>query len=307
MFTRRRTCGFLPTVAAIFFVATFVFTAWGLSRVIAPETDIEVSILTRQNAGAYRAAAVWGASFLVFVIASIWTAILALTIVRRYLATGLRLVILVVAGLLSVVGLLMNQWYVKETSDAPLRMIFAAGIPIYQMTAIGNSIAVGVVVLSIAASCSLMRRPRRLSAQSLRNRIEYSRLSLFSAAIFLIAGVAEIYFLNDWPAHVYVGATSGLDRNSLHELAVTMGIIVGVMYSTVLLAVYVPLMAVQEQWVRVAAERAVNGTTDGDPQKWREMQMLSRTVFATFAQILAVVGPSLAALGIPKLLVGMGA
>ena len=295
----RRTYHFPPAAIVVCSFVLLLITGLGLTWVVRHQIHLQPWMMTPQVADAHRAALLWAASFLLFTAAGIWNTVLALEIIRRYFAMRTRILVIVVAGAFALGFLLINQIY--ERDDHPLTLVATALVPVTGATAIGNGIAAGVVAMVTAASFALMRRPRRLSLRDLRNRIEYARMSLFSAAALLIFGVAEIYLVNSWPAHVYDAAPAVLDRHSLQATGNTIGIVAGVMYSIVLLTVYVPLMIVQEQWVRHAAERAIGDSADADLQKWRETHMVTRTLAATISQMVAALGPLLTALGIPKL------
>lgn len=275
-----------------------------LAWILRPFTSIPAALATPMAAESHRAAAIWAASFVVFISIGMWNAIVAAAIVKRYLSRkGGRTVFGVASSCFAIGAIVRTISY--GSPIAPLSVIVNAGVPIYFVTAAGTSITFFWLVLLMASCWALLyRRPgEKLSARNLRTRQAYARLSLYSAAALLIVGVVQIYFLNDWPSHVY-GWTTVSMRQGLHDLAYTKGIVAGALYSTLLLTLYVPVLTVHDAWSARLAERAISANPKMELSAWRESQALNRSALATLGQIGAVIGPWLAAIGLPKLLAG---
>jgi hypothetical protein len=281
-------------------------TTWAilLLIVVQPFTSVRAAMAGPETAAGHRSAAVWAASFVVYMAAAVWNLVVARIIVQRYVARGGRWVLLGVAVACATVGFFVRRSYANDA--APLSLVVERGVPIYHVTALGNSLTAALIILMIASCGALSsHRPQEvLSTRNLRRRIALAKLSLYSAAALLIVGVIQIYFLNDWPAHIFAGGASDVTRSGLHDLAYTAAIVSGAFYSAILLLMYAPVLITHDKWVSKLAEQAAATDPTIDLSKWRETQGLGRSTAATLAEIAAVVGPWLAALGIPKLLTG---
>jgi putative flippase GtrA len=291
-----------PTVSILLLMCVPIVCGTALAPFVRPFTSIQIGTVNPQIAEAHRAAALWATSYMAYVAAAIWNIIVASWIVHKYLPMRARQVIFATAAVISVGALFVRSVYASPV--APLSLITAAGVPIYRVTAIGNALLAATLVLFVAACGALLNREGEghIGERSLRERMAYTRLSMYSAAALLVIGVIQIYCLNDWPAHTFHDTTEG-SRLALHELAYTAAVVSGALYSVILLMLYLPVLLVHDGWVTIFAEEAV-AQSSIDLSKWREAHGLGRTAAETIGQVVAVVGPWATALGIPKLLTG---
>jgi len=79
----------------------------------------------------------------------------------------------------------------------------------------------------------------------------------------------------------------------------------GALYSAFLLALYAPAIVIYDSWIAQAAEFAMARTSSVNFKSWRENNSLGQSPAAMLLQLVAVAGPALTGLGIPKLLGGL--
>jgi len=277
-----------------------------LAAILAVTTIILAHVLGDQahaHAGAddpaakvYRAAMLWAVSFVLFVVASAWNMMVALRVLYRF-ATPKGLVPVAILVAVSVpLSAFTTDLLGGKNVQTPVETL-----GIRNVTIVGDAVVAEVTCLLVASVCALTyRRTKRLTPRQLRERVACLRLSLLSAAVLLVIGVAEIYFLHDWPAY------KALDHhNSYHSMAITAATVAGALYSACLLALYAPAIVIYEAWISQAAEYAMAKSPAVDFKKWREENHLTQSPAAMLLQLAAVAGPALTGLGIPKLLVGL--
>lgn len=274
-----------------------------LTRLIRPFTSLPAASASPVSAEEHRAAALWASSFVAYTATALWAAAVSYVVLRRYLSSRTRRIVLTVAALSAVAGLFARLIYGSKV--APLSLVVQRGVPVYDITALGRTITAALLILCVATCVSLVTRSNAttLTAKELRERSSYARMSLYSFAALLIVGVVQIYFLNDWPSHVH-NLTSEPMRKGLHEMAYTAALVTGTFYSAILLILYVPVLAIHDGWIAQLAERTFEVKPETDMAEWRNAQGLGRSTTATLGEIAAVVGPWLAAVGLPKLLLG---
>ncbi|HYC59318.1 MAG TPA: hypothetical protein VEK79_07105 [Thermoanaerobaculia bacterium] len=283
-------------------MAVPVLWAIYLAILVQPFTSVPVHSASQEAARAHRAAASWGTCFVVYMVAAAWNLVVSRMILKRYMEERFRWATFGLAVLAAALGFSIRETS-YASSQAPLSIVVGAGVPIYEVTKVGNAITAAVIILLVATSGALISRGQReeMSARNLRRRIAVSKLSLYSAASLLIIGVVQIYFLNDWPASVFAETTKS-SRDGLHDLAYTGAVASGAIYSAVLIMMYAPVLLTHDQWASRLAEDAAVSNPNFDFAKWREAQGLGRSVTGTLSEVGAVVGPWLAAVGAPQLL-----
>lgn len=253
---------------------------------------------TDAMADAHRAAAFWRASFVAYAAAAAWNFIVVFKCVSECASAVAATALLGIALVFGAVGGYANRFFAAADPLSPTGRLSTAGVPIRRITTIGLGIAAAVVVMLAGLSVALVHADLPLTGAALRERLACGRLGLISASVLLAVGVAEIYVRNDWPAHARL---DGTNPAAIHGIAVTLATVSGALFSVFLLELYAPVVVIQEQWILKAAEGA--GMRTGiDVSRWIEQEGLSRSSGATLVQILAIVAPSLTAIGLPGFL-----
>jgi hypothetical protein len=246
-------------------------------------------------AEALRAVLLWGVSFVLFIAASAWNIMVTLRVLHRFASFKAWIAIASLFILSASLSPYVSRLLGGEKSASPVDTLRMT-----KVTDVGDAVAAGVTCLLVASVCALIyRRASRLTPRQLRERVTYLRLSLLSAAVLLVIGVAEIYFLHDLPAY-----RDPIRHDSYHHIAITAAMVAGALYSACLLVLYAPAIVIYEAWISKAAEHAMAGTSSVDFKKWRENNHLTQSPSAMLLQLVAVAGPALTGLGIPKLLGG---
>jgi hypothetical protein len=166
-----------------------------------------------------------------------------------------------------------------------------AGFPVFSVTRVGNTVALVAVTFIIAAVLTVISEIAKAGTLvRLRAAFDSVRLLLYSSAAFLAVGVVEIYLLWGWTSQL-----AGVDKaisDSLLAMAQAVAIICGTIYSLMLLVLFVPAGLLHERRLRELVKTTL---PDADAPS-------ERSVWAAFADVVALAGPILTALGIPKLL-----
>ena len=293
----------MPTAVIVFLISVPIAWAIYLAILLQPFTSVPAIAASKETAAGHRAAALWGATFLAYVTAAVWNLLVSRVILKRYMEPRFRWVVFGFAMAAAALGLLVRKAsYANEA--ASLSIVVQRHVPVYEVTKVGNALTAALSVVLAGTCGALMYRRRRetLNARNLRRRIALAKLSLYSSAALLVIGVVQIYFLNDWPANVFSREISSDMRQGLHGLAYTAAVVSGALYSSVLFMLYAPVLLTYDKWVSKLAEQAVASEPGVDMSKWRETQGLGRSTAGTIAEIGAVVGPWLTAVGVPQLL-----
>ena len=123
------------------------------------------------------------------------------------------------------------------------------------------------------------------------------RVLLFSSAAFLVAGVAEIFFLMNWPLHI-----KALSADPLATQSSAISAVAGVLYSFISILIYAPAALIHERWrlnIQIAFSYE-NPFFDSDA--WQKQNGLQSTSMDNLTQIAAIVSPLLVAIGVPALI-----
>jgi hypothetical protein len=204
------------------------------------------------------------------------------------------------APIFAVIFLLVLLLLPRTDSQQPslLAWLDNAGVPVFSITAFGNTAAVLTIAFIIAASIGLIKAIQHANdANGLRSLLDAARLQLYSAAVFLVVGVIEIYLLWDWPSHLTSLSPSA--SAAIHQMAQSVVTMCGSLYSLMLLSIFIPVLLIHEQYTRKLVP--VNGPSQPGASA---ASSLNKSALSLLPELLAIVSPILTALGIPKLLTG---
>ena len=172
----------------------------------------------------FRARIVWGASFAILGIATCWTLSVTIGIIKTYLqqrATRWVFVTTIIFSLsLGIFGGNGAQSFLARLESATnIHISFLIGF---------MNVGVAAAIILVIASCIALgyTPPEGPTVIDLRRRIFDLRVLLFSSAAFLVAGVAEIFFLMNWPLHI-----KALSADPLATQSSAISAVAGVLYS----------------------------------------------------------------------------
>jgi hypothetical protein len=282
--------------APLAFFSAFLVFLFGMTSAL----KIKSSLVSKQfpYPEDLRARIVWGASFVILGIATCWTLSITIGIIKTYLRRrAARLVF--VATIIFSLSLGIYTRYGKAGAQTFLaRLESATNIHISILIGFMN-VGVAAAVILVIASCIALgyTSPEGPTITDLRRRIFDLRVLLFSSAALLVAGVAEIFFLMNWPLHI-----KALSADPLAIQSSAISAVAGVLYSFILILIYAPTALIHERW-RLALQIELS-TKDAsfDSDAWQKQNGLQSTSMDNLTQIAAIVSPLLVAIGVPALI-----
>lgn len=247
---------------------------------------------------------VWGMSAVVLVVACVATAVAAVVVLDRALldsGVGPSRFALTVAtvGAVAVPAFVVARFDFGGVTSTLVNETFARtglrGVSVLPNALHGLSFA--SVALVLAASCAALGRPPGTGdrVDHLVRQLRRLQVLLYVSALALVAGVVEVTALMRWST---VLLPSSAAADAIRSLATIWPAIVGTTYTLLLIAVFVPAMA-------ILAHRGRALAPDRDPKaadRWMEEQGLRSPLTAQVSRVLAVLGPLLAGGPAPLLL-----
>jgi hypothetical protein len=246
----------------------------------------------------FRGRVLWAATYAISATLMGWNCVLGGDLIRRYFRTGTRIAIFFMI-LATVVIMTLSQGYAGGTAQA---FVLAANtneswvLPLVRCANTGAAVTIAIVVF---ACCALAYHPGTPTASEVRERIFAARVLLYSAAALLIAGVASIFFLFEWPLALPALRTPMIAERA-KSLSVTMSVTAGILYTFIMLIIYSPLAVVHERWIGRLLEQEYAANSQLDGPKWLTNAGLAKTPLTMIGEFLAIASPWLAALGLPK-------
>lgn len=264
-----------------------------LRTVVGVSGTPDVAKIKLREAEEFRSFAVWAITYSALLVSITWASIAAAVIVRQYLSkSGYRLTLILSAILTVLVGIISRWLWTEQGILAIVER--ARGIPIRSVTLVGNALAVGGATLIIGACIALVTSAVPPQVAELRRRIAESRLLLFSAAVFLVIGVAEIHLVFQLPVAVEKTRLGVGEPEVLHHVTRSITLIAGLLYTSALLILFVPVAVVHERWI----DHAWQAAPGGKHSEWLESSGLHRSIASTTVQLIAAAAPLMAALGL---------
>jgi hypothetical protein len=249
--------------------------------------------MTIRDAEELRSFSVWGITFCALVVASCWGAIAGAVIARQYLSPRAYRVTLILAAVLTVAIAVISR-AVWDARDLLALVEEARRVPVRYVTMTGNALAIGSATLIVAACIALATAPSSPPLPELRRRIAESRLLLYSAAALLVIGVAEIFLVFQLPVAVERTRMAAGEPHVLQHLTGSITLSAGLLYTSVLLILFVPVAVVHAKWI----DDAWQASGGGKHAEWLETNGLHRSIGSTASQLAAAASPLLAAVGL---------
>lgn len=292
---RERVRAFSP---ALLF-GTFLVLFFGMMSALKLE-DPETLPTAPAAAEEVRARIAWGASFVVLGVVTVWNLVISATTVWLYVRRRGRLAVLVFAGIAAVVLGLMTRYGGAAGQGLLQNAETVTKVPLSPLTAMMNVSVVVTIVFVIGACIALGYRPTwNIGAQDLRQRIFDLRVMLFSSAVLLVVGVAEIFFLFDWSRSV--PPAPGAHIAATASLAPALARTAGALFTFILLIIYAPTAVAHERW-RLDLNNALHaGDPSFDTESWEKKHGLLSSALNNMVELTAIVSPMLTALGLPAI------
>lgn len=266
-------------------------TIFVLQKVIGIYTP-DVAKIDAHGAAEFRAFSTWAIAYAGLIVTLSWASLTAGKTAKQYLtAKGYRWTVIISGFLTVLVGALSR--YNWDDGDLLANVERSRSVPLRSITLVGNGLAVGCTVLIVGACIALATSSGPPAIPELRRRITESRLLLFSAAVFLVMGVAEIYLVFQLPVVVATTSTVG-ELKVLQHVTSSITLIAGLLYTSVLLLVFVPVAVVHEEWIDEAWQTAIGQKHS----EWLEATGLHQSIGSTTSQLIAAAAPLMAAIGL---------
>jgi hypothetical protein len=237
----------------------------------------------------FRARVFWAVSSATFAALIAWNTAVSIVVLRTYSRSNrslyISVAVIIAAILVSFVAywdpggksvelvnkvILMNPMGSLDLSRPALKFVGAIGVALVMTAACALA----------AAEFGETRDPKALARQ-----VRDTRLCFYSACALLVAAVAQVYFTYSWPASI-VATSSAL----YHQLATTVALAAGCVFSLLLLSVFVPVWLIQSGWIAAAAD-AAGRSADWKREEWLKQFDLEESTFSVLGRAVSTLLP----------------
>jgi hypothetical protein len=190
------------------------------------------------------------------------------------------------------IGILLVNWRAGgAAADILLKTIEKqTGVPMFAFILANNILACVCMTLIVTACCGLMYLPKnQRTSQTIAKKLVEAQLLLYSSAALLFVGVLEIFYLFRWP----VSFATETSRASLLELSNSLSLSAGVLYSLLLLVVYVPVGLVHQKWVHEVFAEQSDGPATVNRDEWLKNRGLDTSTLSLFMKVLVIAAPTI--------------
>lgn len=254
----------------------------------------------RANPEEFRGRVFWGASVVALLITAIWNIGLAIEYIRAHSSARVQRAVFSLT-IVSALILGLGRRYAGTEGERLLDTAAAAsGVNVRAITAGMNIIAAATIVLLLSAA-AIVGAVSNGIAEDLRVRAFHLRVLLISSSLLLAIGVAEIYFLFNWPLQLPKGQLDAVQAAADPVIAHVIPTAAGALYTFLLVLIYAPAAVAHEERVTQLLARIRADDPATDVEKWRKANGLETSVAMSFVSAIAVVTPILTAIGLPKL------
>lgn len=167
-----------------------------------------------------------------------------------------------------------------------LQILAERGAPVLDITRLANLLAATTITLIIGSVATLLLS-RKGELKEAGQRIQAYTLSIYSTGILLGLGIFEIFSLFPWAA-----STFSFDKdNSVLALARAFPICAGIVFSLLMVLIYLPAALVQHNWLKVQFAKAKKVPPDITLDKWLNQQGLPASPLNIFGSYVAMLLP----------------
>lgn len=234
----------------------------------------------------------FGASSFALSIALLWNIVVAGSIMRKHLRGHPSMTSNIIgAAMLSFYGL---AWFFLRgygaggaAADELLQTLAKTGAPVLEMTRIANLLAATAIVFIVGsvATLQLPRKDRALNGEG--ERIQAYTLSIYSTGVLLGFGIFEIFSLYSWAANT---STTPKDASIL-ALAKTLPLCAGIVFSLLMVLIYLPVALRQHSWLKIQFAKATKIPPDISLDNWLNQQGLPGSPLNIFGSYMAMLLP----------------
>lgn len=159
-------------------------------------------------------------------------------------------------------------------------------VPIYAVTNFTNLLA-GTTIFMIVLSLWALANPHPYkSVQMVGEKIHSYTLSIYSTAVLMGLGIFEVHSLFSWGEAVSYG-----NNLPVVSLAKTLAIAGGVIFSTLMVILYLPIAVLQHDWMISRHAEATKNDPDLDFKGWLSKEGLPSSPLSIFGSYFAMLAP----------------
>src|SRR6185295_12420450 len=151
----------------------------------------------------------------------------------------------------------------------------------------GNTCGAITISVVVIASCALAYHPQIPTASEVRERIFAARLVLYSIAALLICGTALTFFFFNWPLALPALSAPKVAKVA-KSLSLTLSVSGGILYTFLLLIIYLPVAIVHEAWIAALLEQQFSLNPQIDGPEWLKRTGLARATLTVVSELVAI-------------------
>lgn len=294
----------LPLASALCLLIVFVFYSLILGM---PDFEMLDKVqVSEQVEAEFRARALWGVTAACLDIALIWNIVISIIISRHNFESFRNArkyaVYIAIASLPPYLLITFNWAFGGAASHFMQRQIAAhANSWVVPLTTINNFISGVVITLLVFTCCSLLYWPESMKKnrangnnviRMVAKRIEFGRLSLYSAGALLVIGIFEMHYLFSWPSSFIAEP----EKTTVRSIANSLSLAAGLLFSFLLVNLYLPVAIIHRHWISELAYQAGGQREDFDKAKWLQRHGVEMTTLDILKGGIAIIAPSIAGL-----------
>jgi len=172
-------------------------------------------------------------------------------------------------------------------ADELLEILANAGAPVLKMTMAANLLAATTTIFIIASVATLQLPRKNDQLQGVGERIQAYTLSIYSTGGLLGLGIFEIFSLYSWAANT----AAPQEDASILALAKTLPLCAGIVFSLLMVLIYLPVALRQHSWLKIQFAKAKKVPPDISLDKWLHQQGLPASPLNIFGSYVAMLLP----------------
>jgi hypothetical protein len=264
----KRLAHLAPLLGAAVFV--LLFTAYYFSLPLTGDVGLEAESIAIEQGKI-----LWGSASLLLNLSMLWSIIIGVEIVvlgmkRIRRKRGRWIALILGAGVL--LGLAVTVWEVSGSGGKVLLEQVTVRVPaVHHILRINNVAAAVAIVTLLFAAYFIGHRAQACTANELSSRLRSFRLTLYSAAVLLGAGVYQIFRLYQWGALMHDLETK---RAWILDYAHGLAIGGGIAFSSLLILIFLPPAILLNHSLDKLTSAAAQKRREFDREKWLIQQGL---------------------------------
>ena len=291
---------YIPVASSIIVLIIFLIIANILGLYKSTSTDLNILAQLGSVGRTHAHIILWGMSAFSVCALLIWNVFLSWHIIFSNTVNFCRFRLYILIGIV-IISLIFSiaiflGWKVAGTvtNTIQIRIETETGIPLRSLLFILNIIAFFTITSIIGASVALLLSPingDNWDLEVLEKKLFQSRVAITSSGFLLTVAVFEIFAQYSWPVSFLFEPLASKVRLTAHIISLAAGIL----FTFLLLAIYVPMGFVQRNWIKKAYKSYKVRENNFKRKEWLDEYGISISTLDVFSKIIAVFSPILAA------------